>query len=515
METIFKSRVSKFIFLVFIIFNIFLFLNLGLYNDDWLFYNISDQTFYEWSLRVWNGEGGIIRRHIVVPYYIILHLIPPFFVYCISLILSLIIFIIFFDIIFKLVKKNILDTHQHKVSTNLILIIFLIWYFFPFNIGGQFWITAIIHTKISAIFLLLSIKFLIKKKLFLSFLSLSLSFNSYEIFFFSYLPLSLVFYYGGLVKKKDFQIYFIGSSLIQLFFLFNKVRPDNSIDQIDYLNVISESFINIGKLFWSMYSSFPVELNIIFKIILLIIILLPIFYYTFNSLKIYRKSFIYPFFILIILSVYLNSLVTTLGSYGYWGKGIFSRTMFMPSIVILFFLAMVIVLNSKKTKFYIICLFLVIFSFFIKEINNWKNSKNIQNQIIENLNIFDDYQKQKNLILFKGPCYYNGVDIFNATWDLNSAVEINFPNLASNNFIPTQNWKIKFDNKNNLTVHIFNFNLNDYKNLILWDYKNSRVEILNFKKGLDLDKLSSNDCHIGSNESIRAKKFLYNLKNKL
>ena len=143
-----------------------------------------------------------------------------------------------------------------------------------------------------------------------------------------------------------------------------------------------------------MYSSFPVELNIIFKIILLIIILLPIFYYTFNSLKIYRKSFIYPFFILIILSVYLNSLVTTLGSYGYWGKGIFSRTMFMPSIVILFFLAMVIVLNSKKTKFYIICLFLVIFSFFIKEINNWKNLEYSKSNNC-NLNIFDDYQTKK------------------------------------------------------------------------------------------------------------------------
>ena len=71
--------------------------------------------------------------------------------------------------------------------------------FFPFNIGGQFWITVIIHTKISAIFLLLSIKFLIKKIIF-KFLSLSLSFNSYEIFF-SYLPLSLVFIMG--VRQKE------------------------------------------------------------------------------------------------------------------------------------------------------------------------------------------------------------------------------------------------------------------------------------------------------------------------
>ena len=62
----YKNRIFYICVIIFISINFIIFKNLGLYNDDWLFYNISDQTFSEWSLRVWNGEGGIIKRHVVV-----------------------------------------------------------------------------------------------------------------------------------------------------------------------------------------------------------------------------------------------------------------------------------------------------------------------------------------------------------------------------------------------------------------------------------------------------------------
>ena len=497
---------------IFIIFNLIIFQNLGLYNDDWLFYNISDQTFSEWSLRVWNGEGGIIKRHVVVPYYIILHLIPPFFVYCFSLILSFIIFLFFFQLIKRLINENIIENYKKEISLNQILIIFLIWYFLPFNIGGQFWITGIIHTKLSTIFFLISLKFLIDRKIFLSLIFLGLSFNSYEIFFFSYLPISLIFYVGKLIKKKDFQIFFFGSLLIQLFFLINKIRPENSIEKIDYFNLFVDSFLNLARLAWGMFSTIPLEISIYIKILLILIIIIPIIFISFQASEIYKNHFFKKLVFLLIFSLILNSLVMTLGKYGYWGKGIFSRTMFMPSILFLFFISIILSTKSKINIIFTYFFFIITISIFLNEINNWKKSKNIQAEIIEKLKIFNQFEQKKNLILFKGPCYINGVDIFNATWDLNSAVEINYPNLATNNFIPTQDWKITMIDNQKLSIHIFDFELKDYENLILWDYNKNKIEILDTSQNLDLSSLSFEECNIGSNEKKRAKEFVSKLE---
>ena len=55
--------------------------------------------------------------------------------------------------------KKVVVGNKEQLEINLLLLI-CAWYFFPFNIGGQFWITAIIHTKISTILFLLNIIFL-------------------------------------------------------------------------------------------------------------------------------------------------------------------------------------------------------------------------------------------------------------------------------------------------------------------------------------------------------------------
>tara|TARA_A100001015_G_scaffold321414_1_gene452019 strand:- start:1420 stop:2979 length:1560 start_codon:yes stop_codon:yes gene_type:complete len=511
-KPMYKNRVFKISLIIFIAINLIIFKNLGLYNDDWLFYNINNQTFLEWSLRVWNGEGGVIKRHVVVPYYIILHLVSPFFIYCFSLILSLIIFVFFIQLITKIVNQNILDKNKKDISLNFIFLTFVIWYFFPFNIGGQFWITGIIHTKLSTIFFLISLKFLTEKKIFLSLIFLSLSFNSYEIFFFSYLPISLIFYYGGLADKKNFKIFFFGSLVVQLFFLINKIRPENSIEKIDYLNVFNDTFLNLGKLLWGIFSTIPIEISIYIKLILITVIIIMITLISIKTTKIYKNNFFQKFILLLIFSLILNSFVMTLGKYGYWGKGIFSRTMFMPSILFLFFISIILCVKTKVNTIFIFFFFIINILLFINEINNWKKSKNIQTEIIENLKILKQFENKKNLILFKGPCYINGVDIFNATWDLNSAVEINYPELSSNNFIPTQDWKISLNNNQKLIVHIFEYKLENYENLVLWEYDKSNFKILNTSQDVDIKSLSSIKCNIGSNEKNRAKNFLNSLK---
>ena len=100
MDFILRNKIIFFtLFTIFIVINFRIANNLGLYNDDWLFYSLGDQTFSEWSLRVWKGEGGIIRRHIVAPIYMVLHLIPVKIAYTISIFLSIILFYLFFNVL--------------------------------------------------------------------------------------------------------------------------------------------------------------------------------------------------------------------------------------------------------------------------------------------------------------------------------------------------------------------------------------------------------------------------------
>ena len=515
MDFILRNKIIFFtLFTIFIVINFRIANNLGLYNDDWLFYSLGDQTFSEWSLRVWKGEGGIIRRHIVAPIYMVLHLIPVKIAYTISIFLSLILFYLFFILFKKLILNNYFIKDVKELETNLLILIFT-WYFFPFNIGGQFWITAIIHTKICTILYLLNIIFLIRKKYFLALIFLALSFNSYEIFFFLYLPITLIFYFGKLIEKNIFKKYLIGSFIIQIFFLFDKIRPgnaDHDISNINVVDLIIKSTVNLGRFLWSIYQTIPTNLNINLKIFLCFIFIFG-FYYLFKKLHLLKnKLFFYTICFLLFISLYLNATVNTLGTYGYWGKGIFSRTMFVPSFLILFFLCMSIpILNKKISLYFSVLIFLISLSFFNTEIKNWENSATIQEEIINSELLTDKnnlLKNTKNLIFFMGPCYLNGVEIFNATWDLNSAIRWKHPKLAKNNFLPIQDWKLSINKNKILSIHIFQFNLNEYKEIYYWNYFNNTLIKIKKKKFIKESAdifLGRRDCSIGIDEREKAK----------
>ena len=500
--------------LIFIVINSIVVSNLGLFNDDWLFYSLGDQSFSEWAIRVWKGEGGVIRRHIVAPIYIILHLIPVKIAYSISIFLSLILFYLFFLLFKKLILKNFIIKNKEQLEINLLLLI-CAWYFFPFNIGGQFWITAIIHTKISTILFLLNIIFLVQKKYLIALIFLALSFNSYEIFFFLYLPITLIFYFGKLIEKKIFQKYLIVSLVIQLFFLFDKIRPDNAdhdLNNIDIIELIIMSTSNLGRFLYSIYQTIPENLNINLKVSLCIVMIFC-FYLLFKKIHLLKnKSFFYTICILLFISLCLNSVVNTLGTYGYWGKGIFSRTMFIPSFLILFFLCISISIINKKISLYFSGLILILsLASFNIEIKNWINSSRIQNEIINSKILSEKneiFKNKSNIIFFEGPCYINGVEIFNATWDLNSAIRFLYPELSKNNFLPIQDWKLSVDKNEILSIHIFEFNLNDYEEIYYWNYFNDTLIKMNKKtfnkESIDIFK-SRRDCNIGINERKKAK----------
>ena len=69
--------------------------------------------------------------------------------------------------------------------------------------------------------------------------------------------------------------------------------------------------------------------------------------------------------------------------------------------------------------------------------------KKIQDQIVEN-KIFKEIEYGKNLILFHGPCYINGVEIFNASWDLERYIRERDKKFVEENtrFLPVQNWEV-------------------------------------------------------------------------
>ena len=505
---------------IFIYFNFRIINNFGFYNDDWLFFSISDQKFYDWALRVWNGEGGEIRRHIVVPYYIFLHFFSKEVVYSFSIILSVIIFFLIFFLFKKLILKNYKYLDNDQTNLNIIILI-LSWYFFPFNIGGQFWITAIIHTKISTIFFLINLIFLIKNRILFSTFFLILCFNSYEIYFFSYLPLTLIFFFGGLIDNKVFKKYLFYSILIQIFFLFDKQRVSHNID---FIKIVFLSLENIVRFFYSIYSLIPESINFKIKSTLLLILTFILLFLFKDFFKEKNKKFKLTTFICLCFAFSLNVVVHVVGTYGYWGKGIFSRTMFFPSLLLLFFFILFITIIKKKISLYF-SLFLLFIScvFFYFEIRNWEKSANLQKKIVNNFLSFHSKQSfspsGKKLIFFFGPCYVNGVDIFNATWDLQNAILFKDLSYKKDTIIPIQDWnieisltapeEIKTKKSSILIVHNYSYDLKNFDKIYFWDYFSNNIDEINknFNVADQIKKKRNNrDCSVETDFRLKAKK---------
>jgi hypothetical protein len=520
---------NKFVLLIlsfiFIYFNFRIVNNFGFYNDDWLFFTIGDQKFYDWALRVWYGEGGEIRRHIVAPYYIFLHFFPKEIVYSFSIILSLIIFYLIFILFRELILKNFNYLDNNQTYLNIIILI-LAWYFFPFNIGGQFWITAIIHTKISTIFFLIHLILLSKNRINFAIFFLILCFNSYEIFFFSYLPLTLIFFFGGLIDNKILRKYLIYSIFFQIFFLLDKQRTSHNID---ISNIIILSLENILRFFWSIYSLLTENVN--FKIKSLLIFLLFSIFVMFlkDFFKEKNKKLKINFLICISFAFLLNAVVHTVGTYGYWGKGIFSRTMFLPSLLLLFFFIFFITTLKKRISLYLsFCLLFFSCILFNFEIKNWEKSAVLQQKIIDNFfsseKKFNFISSNKKLILFFGPCYVNGVDIFNAAWDLHNAILFKDLNYKNDTFVPIQDWNIQYSStmsessitkKNDiLIVHNYNFNLNNFDQIYFWDFFNNKMHKISKVSNiaLQINKIRNNrNCSLEIDYKLKAKNDKNNL----
>jgi hypothetical protein len=507
--------------IIFSYFNYRIINNFGFYNDDWTFISRLnfDSNFNEWAAVVWKGEAIDINRHISAPFYIILHLFNSKSIYIFSLILSLIIFFILFNLLNNLISENLKDIDKNELNLKIIILISA-WYFFPFNIGGQFWITGIIHTKLSTLFLLLNLFFLIKNRFKTAIFFLICCFNVYEIYYFSYFFIAYIFYKGKLIEKKIFKKYFIFSTIIQIFFLIIKKRESYDIN---FLKIIQLAFENCLRFIWSIYTTVSINPDIFSISIFILICLTLVFFFYRNFILQENKNFLLLVLLCLIMSFGGNVLIHVIGTYGYWGKGIFSRTMFVPSLLLLILLIFFLSASNKKINLYIsIFIFLLSCFFFKIEIKNWENSKILQDSIVKEYTVIKNKQflAGNNLILFFGPCYLNGVEVFNAAWDLQGALILNDRSFKNNVIFPIQNWNLKSVTNNSFSVHEFYvYKMNNFQKIYLWNYFTKDFTELSFANSkLLVDQVykqkQNRDCSLGINYNLMAnkyRKYFYNM----
>ncbi len=514
MEFIRKNWIYTLLAGIYLIINFLIIQNFGFYNDDWGFFVTNHLTKTDHVLTNMTIEIGV-KRHINYPIYAILVYLGdyPKVLYTLTFLIST--FLIYLK--FKVFKKFLSKLNPNLNVDHYLIIIILIWYFLPFNFGGQQWITGI-HVEISYLLFLAHLFFLINKKIYTGLFFLFFSFNSYENLYIIYLAYVIIFYLNNVIEKKEFKFYLIYSSLIQIFFLFYKKRESHNIEIYE---VLTQSIENILRFFYSIYTSsfFYLGVFLTFISVLLIIIII---YNLFKYKNLKNKNF-FVSLIILLSTIPINSTILVIGNYGYTGNGIFSRTMFGPSITFFFILLLFFSIHRKT---FISIYFLLFFSIsgFLNEASNWIESKKIQDQIVEN-KIFREIEYGRNLILFHGPCYINGVEIFNASWDLERYVRERDKKFveANTRFIPVQNWKVFFSdldpwykkkvNKKFIHVHTYIYDLEYFEDIYYLDFYQKTIRQIYFQGNnfddlnKQFDKINSRrDCHIGTNYFKLAKK---------
>jgi hypothetical protein len=157
--------------------------------------------------------------------------------------------------------------------------------------------------------------------------------------------------------------------------------------------------------------------------------------------------------------------------------------MFGPSISI-FFIFLLLYSSNKKTFYSLWFILLFTIIGFINESQNWLTSKKIQDQVV-NDKVFDKIDSKKNLVLFHGPCFVNGVEIFNASWDLGRYLKKIDLKYLNSTFVPIQNWDIfvndidpsnkKHNGEKFIHSHTYIYKAADFDKLLIINYYDKSI----------------------------------------
>tara|TARA_B110000495_G_C22670251_1_gene396199 strand:- start:50 stop:580 length:531 start_codon:yes stop_codon:yes gene_type:complete len=133
---------------------------------------------------------------------------------------------------------------------------------------------------------------------------------------------------------------------------------------------------------------------------------------------------------------------------------------------------------------------------FYYESKSWIKSWELQQEIFQSKKILEleNNYKNKNLVIFFGPCRYNGVEVFYAPWDLTRSIR-EFNKKTNNDYIPLTNWKIEiYQNKKDKNMWLglhnkhYEFPLIDFDSVVFWDYFKNQTIVLGNHRGITLSK---------------------------
>ncbi len=320
---------------IFVLLNLFVIFNYGYYHDDWGFFNFNNESFFEHSKNIWLTEGVELHRYPNVIFYLLASALPNKELLYFSLaVFGFIICWQIYDILNFILKKKNISTDINRFG---LLSLISVWYFFPFNIGGQIW-SADLHVKVSMLFFLIHYQFLIRQKILKSLIFLLIAFSSYEMFYLIYIPLSSLIYFLGIIEKNFFKKYLFYSLIIQIYFIFDRKRDEY---EFELLVFIQRNIFNIYRFFYSIYSSLISFLSIYAQII----IFSPLIYFIY---KIDKKKTFFKILIILVVTLGLNSLILAGGHYGFTGQGVFSRSFYYAAFCIFLFSFLLFILSQKK-----------------------------------------------------------------------------------------------------------------------------------------------------------------------
>ena len=168
-----KSNQRLILLLIFFfIINLYVVFSLNYYSDDWTFFARNHLDYfahtYEHSYKI---QKGVNREASIIFFYLINIFENNILQNFLNLIFNFLNFYLIYILLKKIFLRNIKIINQKNFDEILIILI-IIYFFFPFNIGSQYWLTSI-HSRVSLLFFLLSIHFLTNKKEFWSIMLLT------------------------------------------------------------------------------------------------------------------------------------------------------------------------------------------------------------------------------------------------------------------------------------------------------------------------------------------------------
>lgn len=228
------------------------------------------------------------------------------------------------------------------------------------------------------------------------------------------------------------------------------------------------------------------NINIFFQICFFLLFFLLV-YFLFQNYKLSsNKKFIFVSFSLLLISLVFNNMIYTSANYHYWGLGVFSRTLFFPSLIIFLILSLFLLCYQKKYNIFIaLLIFISSAGFYFIQLSYWAESWNIQKKIILNFPYQDNkkfLENDTNLIIYNNIRFFNNIEVFDSQYDLNYAMHYNYPNLSKTTFVVLKNAQKQNIQHEYIELDGNKYYFKNFSNIFIWNYPDKLLVKINKNK---------------------------------